>query len=171
MPQIMNKSKIMLVISGAMIAIGLVLSVAGEQTILENIVQERKEISFENNLIVSNDFDNQETSLGIFNVQIMNFKGNTFYVEVLDPFEIEIVSYEMDNETIEEDFEVFETGTYKLIIKSTDHEESLVVGSLGPLPDSNKMILRYISMYVLLSGMIGLVGSGILIIKNRKKSI
>jgi len=77
----------------------------------------------------------------------------------------------MDSETIEEDFEIFETGTYKLIIKSTDNEERLVVGSLGPLPDSNQMVLRYLSMYILLGGMMGLLVSGMIIVKNRKKSI
>ncbi len=167
----MDKSKIMIVISGAMIAIGLVLSVAGEQIILEDIIQDRDEINLEKTLTISSDFDSEETEKGIFNVQIMNFKENTFYVKVLDPFEIEIISYEMDSETIEEDFEIFETGTYKLIIKSTDNEERLVVGSLGPLPDSNQMVLRYLSMYILLGGMIGLLVSGMIIVKNRKKSI
>jgi len=167
----MDKSKIMIVISGAMIAIGLVLSVAGEQIILEDIIQQRDEINLEKTLTISSDFDSEETEKGIFNVQIMNFKENTFYVKVLDPFEIEIISHEMDSETIEEDFEIFETGTYKLIIKSTDNEEGLVVGSLGPLPDSNQMVLRYLSMYILLGGMIGLLVSGMIIIKNRKKSI
>ena len=167
----MDKSKIMIVISGAMIAIGLVLSVAGEQIILEDIIQERDEINLEKTLTILSDFDSEETEKGIFNVQIMNFKENTFYVKVLDPFEIEIISYEMDSETIEEDFEIFETGTYKLIIKSTDNEERLVVGSLGPLPDSNQMVLRYLSMYILLGGMIGLLVSGMIIVKNRKKSI
>jgi len=167
----MDKSKIMIVISGAMIAIGLVLSVAGEQIILEDIIQDRDEINLEKTLTISSDFDSEETEKGIFNVQIMNFKENTFYLKVLDPFEIEIISYEMDSETIEEDFEIFETGTYKLIIKSTDNEERLVVGSLGPLPDSNQMVLRYLSMYILLGGMIGLLVSGMIIVKNRKKSI
>jgi hypothetical protein len=167
----MDKSKIMIVISGVMIAVGLVLSVAGEQIILEDIIQERDEINLEKTLTISSDFDNEETDKGIFNVQIMNFKENTFYVKVIDPFETEIISYEMDNESIEEDFEIFETGTYKLIIKSTDNEENLVVGSLGPLPDSNQMILRYLSMYILLGGMIGLLVSSMIIIKNRKKLI
>ena len=167
----MDKSKIMIVISGAMIAIGLVLSVAGEQIILEDIIQDRDEINLEKTLTISSDFDSEETEKGIFNVQIMNFKENTFYVKVLDPFEIEIISYEMDSETIEEDFEIFETGTYKLIIKSTDNEERVVVGSLGPLPDSNQMVLRYLSMYILLGGMMGLLVSGMIIVKNRKKSI
>jgi len=167
----MDKSKIMIVISGAMIAIGLVLSVAGEQIILEDIIQDRDEINLEKTLTISSDFDSEETEKGIFNVQIMNFKENTFYLKVLDPFEIEIISYEMDSETIEEDFEIFETGTYKLIIKSTDNEERVVVGSLGPLPDSNQMVLRYLSMYILLGGMMGLLVSGMIIVKNRKKSI
>jgi len=82
----MDKSKIMIVISGAMIAIGLVLSVAGEQIILEDIIQDRDEINLEKTLTISSDFDSEETEKGIFNVQIMNFKENTFYVKVLDPF-------------------------------------------------------------------------------------
>ena len=164
----MHKSKIILVISGTLIAIGLVLSAIGEQVILEGISQEREKISLEKTLTISSNFDIQETPIGIFNVQIMDFKDNTFSVKILDPFEIEIISQEIDNETIENKFDIFETGTYKLIIKSTSNEESLVVGSIGPLPDTNKMFLRYISMSVLLSGLIGLVGTGVYAIKNRR---
>ena len=164
----MHKSKIILVISGTLIAIGLVLSAIGEQVILEGISQEREKISLEKTLTISSNFDIQETPIGIFNVQIMDFKDNTFSVKILDPFEIEIISQEIDNETIENKFDIFETGTYKLIIKSTSNEESLVVGSIGPLPDTNKMFLRYISMSVLFSGLIGLVGTGIYAIKNRR---
>ena len=164
----MHKSKIILVISGTLIAIGLVLSAIGEQVILEGISQEREKISLEKTLTISSNFDIQETPIGIFNVQIMDFKDNTFFVKILDPFEIEIISQEIDNETIENKFDIFETGTYKLIIKSTSNEESLVVGSIGPLPDTNKMFLRYISMSVLLSGLIGLVVTGIYTIKNRR---
>ena len=167
----MHKSKIILVISGTLIAAGLVLSAIGEQVILEGISQEREKISIEKTLSISSNFDTQETPIGIFNVQIMDFKDNTFSLKVLDPFETEIISQEIEKETFEDKFDVFETGTYKLIIKSTSSEENLVVGSIGPLPDNNKISLRYISMFVLLGGLIGLAGSGIYVVKNRKRSI
>jgi hypothetical protein len=166
-----HKSKIILVISGTLIAAGLVLSAIGEQVILEGISQEREKISLEKTLSISSNFDTQETPIGIFNVQIMDFKDNTFSVKVLDPFEIEIISQEIEKESFENKFDVFETGTYKLIIKSTSSEENLVVGSIGPLPDNNKIFLRYISMFLLLGGLIGLVGSGIYVVKNRRGSV
>ena len=167
----MHKAKIILLISGMLIAAGLVLSAIGEQVILEGISQEREKISSDKTLSISSNFDTQETPIGIFNVQIMDFKDNTFSVKVLDPFEIEIISQEIEKESFENKFDVFETGTYKLIITSTSSEENLVVGSIGPLPDSNKIFLRYISMFVLLGGLIGLVGSGIYVVKNKRRSV
>ncbi len=167
----MHKAKIILLISGMLIAAGLVLSAIGEQVILEGISQEREEINSDKTLSISSNFDTRETSIGIFNVQIMDFKDNTFFVKVLDPFEIEIISQEIEKESFENKFDVFETGTYKLIIKSTSSEENLVVGSIGPLPDDSKIFLRYISLFVLLGGLIGLVGSGIYVVKNRRRSV
>ena len=167
----MHKSKIILLISGMLIAVGLVLSAIGEQVILEGISQEREKISSDKTLSISSNFDTGETSIGIFNVQIMDFRDNTFFVKVIDPFEIEIISQEIERESFENKFDVFETGTYKLIIKSTSSEENLVVGSIGPLPDENKIFLRYISLFVLLGGLVGLVGSGIFVVKNKRRSV
>ena len=39
-------------------------------------------------LTISVDFDSQETSIGVFAVQIMEFKDNIFSAKVLDPFEV-----------------------------------------------------------------------------------
>jgi len=67
---------------------------------------------------------------------------------------------------------VFETGTYQLIIQSTDEDEIYVAGAIGPLPDADKkFILSIISLGILIIGMIGLATIGIIGIKNRKKSV
>ncbi len=108
------------------------------------------------------------TSTGIFAVQIIEFQENTFSTKILDPFDIEIISQEINEETIEEEFEVLETGTYKLIIQSNSNEETLVFGAIGPLPDSGKKILGFIPVYVIVAGMLGLAIVGILGIKNRR---
>jgi hypothetical protein len=81
------------------------------------------------------------------------------------------VSKELNEETIEEEFDVLETGTYKLIIESISNEETHVFGAIGPLPDAGKKTLAFISVYVLVIGMAGLVGVGAYTIKNRKRSI
>ncbi len=111
------------------------------------------------------------TPIGVFAVQLIEFKENTFSAKILDPSDIEILSQEINEENTEEEFEVLETGTYKLIIQSNSDEETHVFGAIGPLPDSGKKTLGFIPVYVIVAGMIGLVGVGIIGIKNRKRSV
>ena len=157
--------------SAALIAIGLLLLVLGNQIILEGISQGDGKVSSSQSLTVSVDFDSQETSTGIFAVQIMEFKDSIFSVKVLDPFESEIIFQTINAETIEKEFDVLETGTYKLIIESTSNEEPMIFAAIGPLPDANKQLLGSISIIILVIGMIGLVVVGIYGIKYRRKSI
>jgi hypothetical protein len=166
-----QKSGIMLMSSAALIAIGLLLLVLGNQIILEGISQGDGRVSSSQSLIVSVDFDSQETSTGIFAVQIMEFKDNIFSVKVLDPLESEIIFQTINEETIEKEFDILETGTYKLIIESTSNEEPMIFAAIGPLPDANKQLLGSISIIILVIGMIGLVVVGIYGIKYRRKSI
>jgi len=166
-----QKSGIILVISGALIAIGLILLVLGNQIILEGVSQGNGKISSSQSLTISADFDIQETTLGVFAVQIIDFKDNRLSAKILDPLDIEIVSQVVNEETIEKEFDVLETGIYKLIIESGNNEEIQVFGAIGPLPDAGKKSLGLISVYILVIGMVGLVGSGINGIKNRKRSI
>ncbi len=154
--------------SAALIAIGLLLLVLGNQIILEGISQGDGRVSSSQSLIVSADFDSQEISTGIFAVQIMEFKDNIFSAKVLDPLESEIIFQTINEETIEKEFDVVETGTYKLIIESTSDEETQVFAAIGPLPDAGKKSLGFISVYVLVIGMGGLVIGAIFVFKNKR---
>jgi hypothetical protein len=167
----MQKSTIMLISSATLIVIGLILSAVGEQIILGGFSQGTGKVSSSQTLSISVEFDSQETSVGIFAVQIMEFKDNTFYAKVLDPFNNEIISQSIIKETIENEFDIFETGTYKLIIESNSNEDPIVFATIGPFPDASKLSLRPISMIILVIGMAGLVIVGIYGIKNRRRSI
>ncbi len=167
----MQKSTIMLISSATLIVIGLILSAVGEQIILGGFSQGTGKVSSSQTLSISVEFDSQETLVGIFAVQIMEFKDNTFSAKVLDPFDNEIISQSIIKETIENEFDIFETGTYKLIIESNSNEEPIVFATIGPFPDASKLSLRPISMIILVIGMAGLVIVGIYGIKNRRRSI
>ncbi len=167
----MQKSGIMLISSAALIAIGLILLVLGNQVILQGISQGNGKVSSSQTLSISVEFDSQETSIGVFAVQIMEFKDNTFSAKVLDPFDSEIISQTINEETTEKEFDVLETGTYKLIIQSISNEEPIVFAAIGPLPDAGKQSLGYISMIILVTGMVGLVVVGIYEVKKRRRSI
>ena len=101
----------------------------------------------------------------------MEFKENIVSAKVLDPFDNEIASKIVNEETIEEEFDIVDAGDYKLIIQTNSNEDVHVFGAIGPLPDAGKKSLSFVSTYVLIIGMVGLVGSGIYKIKSKKKSI
>lgn len=164
----MQKSGIIIVASGALIVLGLILLVIGNQIILEGVIQGNGKVSSSQEIIISSDFNLQDTSMGVFAVQIMEFKDNTFSAKILDPSDIEIMSQRIDADTIENEFEILDSGSYKLIIESTDFEETQVFGVIGPVPDTGKKILGFISIYVLIIGMGGLVVIAVIGIKNKK---
>jgi len=102
----------------------------------------------------------------------MEFKKNTISAKILDPSNIEIISEKINEESFEKEFDVFESGTYQLVIESSIDNEIYVAGAIGPLPDADKkFILSIISFSVLIVGMIGIVAIGIMGIKNRNRSI
>ena len=164
----MQKFGIMLVGTTSLIVIGLILIVVGNQIILGGISQGDEEISSSQTLVITVDFDSEETTKGVFAVQIMEFKDNIFSAKVLDPFDSEIIFQTINEETIEKEFDVLETGTYKLIIESNSNEETIVFAALGPLPDAGKKLLGFISVYILVIGMVGLLVVGIYGIKKRR---
>jgi hypothetical protein len=167
-----QKSGLIIVILGLLIVTGLLVSIVGNQVTLEGIIQGNGKVSSSQTVTISTNLDMEETPIGIFAVQVMEFKENTIRMKILDPLDIEIVSQDVNEDTIEEKFDVLETGTYELIIHSSDDEGIYVTGAIGPLPDANKkFIISIISTSTLIIGMVGLIVIGIYEIKNRKRSV
>ena len=168
----MQKSGLVIVIFGLLIVVGLAVSVIENQITLEAINQGNGKVSTVETVTVSVDIDKEITQMGIFAVQIMEFKENTISAKILDPSNLEIISEKINKETVEKEFEIFETGTYQLIIESSDDDEIYVTGAIGPLPDADKkLILSSLSLIILIIGMVGLAVTGLYGIKNRKKSV
>ena len=167
----MQKAGIILVASGALIVIGLILLAVGNQIILEGVFQGNGKINSSQDLTISGEFDSEESTIGVFAVQVMEFKDKTVSAKILDPFDNQIVSKNVDEETIEEEFDITDTGSYKLVIQTDSNEDIQVFGAIGPLPDAGKKSLSFISAYILIIGMVGLVGAGIYRIKSKKKSV
>ena len=168
----MQKTGLMIIIFGIRIVAGLATSVIENQITLEGIIQGNGKISLSQVVTISVDLDKSETPIGIFAVQIMEFKENTFSVKMLDPVGIEIISEKINQDTIEQKFKVLDSGNYELIIKSSDDKERYVAGAIGPLPDANKkLIISSISSSCIIIGMIGLVILAIYEIRNKRKSV
>ena len=168
----MQKGVLLIVIFGILIVAGLATSVLENQTTLEGIIQGNGRVSTSEIVTISVDFDKDETPVGIFAVQIMEFKKNTFSAKILDPSGIEIISEKINEDTLEQEFRVLDSGNYELIIQSSDDKGSYVAGAIGPLPNTdNKFIFSTISTICIILGMIGLVIIAIYEIRNKRRSI
>lgn len=163
----MQKSALVLVISGVLVVLGLVLLVIGNQVILEEVSQNNGLINSNQPLVISGNF-NSDDEEGILAIQLVEYQENMFSVQVLDPFGTEIFFESIKEDTIEREFDITSQGMYKLIIQSSNVDETQVFGAIGPVPDAGKKSLGFISLYVLMIGLVGLAISGIFSIKKRK---
>ena len=168
----MQKTGLLIIIFGILISAGLGIAVIENQITLEGIVQGNGKVNTEQVITISVNLDKEETPVGIFAVQIMDFKEKTFSVKMLDPSGFEIISEKINEDTIEQEFKVFDSGNYELIIQSSDDKERYVAGAIGPLPDANKkLIISSISSSCIIIGMVGLVILAIYEIRNKRKSV
>ena len=157
-------------IVGSIVGIGIILSFYGNQVIFEDLIKGEGQVKFGENLIIPVELDNTETQTGIYAIQIINFKEG-ITAKILDPSDKEIESQAINEEVFEGRFNITMSGIYKLVIENTDEKEIKIFGVIGPEPDAGKKSLVSISPWILIIGLIGVVGVAIYAIKNRKKSL
>ena len=166
----MQRQGILFVIVGSIVGIGIILSFYGNQVIFEDLIKGEGQVKFGENLIIPVELDNTETQTGIYAIQIINFKEG-ITAKILDPSDKEIESQAINEEVFEGRFNITMSGIYKLVIENTDEKEVKIFGVIGPEPDAGKKSLVSISPWILIIGLIGVVGVAIYAIKNRKKSL
>ena len=164
----MQKIGILFVIVGGIVCAGVVLSFYGNQVIFEDLIKVEGQIKVGESLIIPVELDSKETQNGIYAIQIIDSKG--ILAKILDPSDMEIESQSINEEDFEGQFRIITSGTYKLVIENTNEKEVRIFGVIGPEPDAGKKSLGFISLYVLIIGLIGMVIVPIYAIKNRKRS-
>ena len=166
----MNRPLVFLVIVGALIAAGIILSFYGSQLTTQNIIVKEENILPDSAVQVSIELDPSVGETGVFAVVVLeNFEEGTISVSVFDPLGSQIISKIAEKESTEERFEVTSGGTYKLEIKNSGQKESKVVVGLGYMPDEATRLIGIMGASLLVVGLIGIVGIGVYSIRNRQK--
>ena len=158
------------VIVSSTVGVGIILSFYGNQVIFEDLIKGEGQVKFGENFIIPVELDNMKTQTGVYAIQIINFKEG-ITAKILDPFDKEIESQSINEEVFEGRFNITMSGIYKLVIENTDAKEIKIFGVVGPEPDAGKKLLVSISPWILIIGLIGVVGVAVYAIKNRKKSL
>ena len=164
----MQRTGILFVIVGGIVCTGIILSFYGNQLIFEDLIKGEGQIKVGESLTIPADLDNKETQNGIYAIQIIDSKG--VKAKILDPFDVEIESQSINEEDFEGKFKITTSGIYKLVIENTNDKEVKLLGVIGPEPDAGKKSLGFISLYVLIIGLVGMIIVPIYAIKNRKRS-
>ena len=166
----MDRPLVFLLIVGALIAAGIILSFYGSQLTTQNIIVKEENILPDSTVEVSIELDPSVRETGVFAVIVVeNFEEGTISVSVFDPLGSQIISKIAEKESTEERFEVTSGGTYKLEIKNSGLEESKVVVGLGYMPDEATQLIGVMGSSLLIVGLIGIVGIGVYSIRNRQK--
>ena len=156
-------------IVGSIVGMGIILSFYGNHVIFEDLVKGESQVKGKGNLIIPVELDNKKTQTGIYAIQITDFKEG-ITAKILDPFDKEIEFQFINEEVFEGRFNIATSGIYKLVIENTDEKELKIFGVIGPEPDAGKKSLGFVSLYILVIGLIGMVVVTIYAIRNRKKS-
>ncbi len=166
----MDRPLVFLLLVGALIAAGIILSFYGSQLTTQNIIVKEENLLPDSAVEVSVELDPSVGETGVFAVLLENFEEGTISVSVFDPLGSQIISKIAEKESIEERFEITSGGKYKLEIQNSGVEESKVVVGLGYMPDAVTLSIGIIAFILLIVGLIGIVGIGIYSIRNRQKN-
>ena len=163
-----NKPKF-LVIVGIFIGIGAALLFYGSQSITADIVIIEGQIDETNTVRIDAILDPKINTEGVFAVQTLEENQQSISAVVLDPSGIQIVESTINQSSFEEIFEISEIGMYTLVIETNSDEMINVVGGIGHVPDSSAYSISTAGFFILLSGMIGVIVLGMLLVRERRQ--
>ncbi len=165
----MKKSGIFFIILSGLVGIGIILSVYGNYVIFEDLTQGYEDVGSGQDLVLEVELDHTKFQTGIYAVQIKDFESATVTASILDPSNTLVESQSINEEVFEGLFDVTTSGTYKLLVENSG-EQVNVFGVIGPEPDSGKKSLGFISLYILVMGLIGMLIVTVYLVINRKKA-
>ena len=166
----MQKSLIFLLFVGGLIAAGIILSFYGTQLITQNLTIKEENLAPSSSLEVIAELDPAINEPGVYVINIIeNFEVGKISISVLDPGGTQILTKTVEKESTEERFEIVSKGSYHLIIENSGSLESKIVAGIGHVPDELTLSVGFTGFYILIVGLIGIVGIGIYSVRNRKK--
>jgi hypothetical protein len=165
----MEKSLIFLICVGSLIGAGIILSFYGAQLTTQNLTVKEDNISPSSSLEITVDLSTSVGKTGVYGILTDNFEEGKISATVYDPVGTPIISKPIDKKSSEDRFEINSSGSYKLVIENSGLEMKHVVAGIGYMPDNTILSVGIIGFYVLIVGLIGIIGIGIYAIRNRRK--
>ncbi len=163
----MQKSSVLLVIMGGLVAGGMALSVLGNEVLFEDFAKNEGRIGTGDRLEVQVPMEQSES--GVFAVEVLELRQDTIYAAISDPSGNQILREAVDREAYEGYFDVSMSGNYTLMVDNSDREEKLIAGYIGPEPDASKRTIAFVSIYMLVIGLVGMLAAVVFAIVAKRR--
>lgn len=164
----MERPTLMLLSMAGLLAAGLGLSIYAGMVVFEDIVVVESDLSAGSPLEIIAPIP---PGTGVFAVDIRDYTEDMdLRARVLGPLGFAVADVTIDAAQYEGTFEVDESYEYTLVVESGGTDRINLVGALGPLPDPGKSSLGFVSLYMLLVGMVGMVVSTIYLVWWRRRN-
>ena len=165
----MEKSVAYLAVVGGLLVTGIILSFYGAQLTVQDLSTNEGMISPSEHLEIQAELDPAKSETGVFVVQILDFRDGEIIAKISDPLGYEFMSKQIDKESVEERFEITSKGAYQLLIENSSPDDIQIMGVLGHMPDKGTLSVGITGFYILIVGLVGIVGVGIYVIKAKRK--
>ena len=165
----MQKPLVFLLFVGSLIGAGIILSFYGAQLTTQNLTVKEENLSASSSIEVISELDPVYSETGVYGVLIENFQPGAMQISVYDPTGSVILSKIAEKESSEERFEILSKGSHTLKIENSGAMDSNVVAGIGHMPDAGTLSIGITGFYILIVGLIGIVGLGIYSYRNRRK--
>jgi hypothetical protein len=166
----MKKPHIILLIGGALVAIGMVTSFYGAKFATEDLVITEGIVSQTTPIELIKELDPAIAESGVLVVRAESVGNSDLVATVFDPNSKQIISQKIDQISTEQQFEINTKGAYKALLENPTSEIRIIVG-MTHLPDKNIIALNILAQSIIISGFVGLGAAAIYEIKNRRKKI
>ena len=164
----MNRPVTILFVMAVVLAAGIVLSVYASMVVFEDIVVIESEITRAEPLRISTDIP---PGTGIMAVSVADYTNDMrLGVQVLGPLGLSMRSDTISEASFEDTFTVQESSEYVLIVESDHTDPIRITAALGSEPDAFKTSLGFVSLYLSLVGMAGMIISTIYLMWRRRRS-
>ena len=158
----------MFIVVAGFIGVGIILSFYGSHVVTEGLLKDERDVISGEPFEIIAELDPEINSVGVYVVQNMNFQEGMVTAKVYDPLNSQLVSEIVPKDSFEGKFDISRKGNYKLIIENSG-EDAYIIGVIGHLPDAGQFSIGLSGFYILIMGLLGIVGVGIYAVKNRKR--
>ena len=165
----MQKASVLLIAVGGVLGLGIALSFYGNQVLFEGLARGEDDVMAGEDMVIPAELQRSDLG-GIYAVQIYDYDGEDIYVHVLDPYNAEIGAERIDGDLFEGRFAVDSDGVYKLVVRNEGSGPVKIFGVVGPEPDAWAKSLGFVSLYVLVIGLLGMAVVGVFVVRGRRRS-